>query len=107
MPQCGVVCCGVAGVAPAPSWPVMTAGHAPTPHTDTGTTLAQVSYTYHASETFAPELSCPTCTLDDTLTVLNRWAAARAGSQAGQGRRAPCALRRTDPAHLRTRRWTF
>ena len=34
---------------------------------------AQVSYTFHAFETFSPEHSCPTCTLDDTLTVLNRW----------------------------------
>ncbi|PRW44956.1 croquemort-like mating [Chlorella sorokiniana] len=31
-----------------------------------------VSYTFHAFETFSPEHSCPTCTLDDTLTVLNR-----------------------------------
>lgn len=40
----------------------------PTPHCS-----AQVSYTFHAFETFSPEHSCPTCTLDDTLTVLNRW----------------------------------
>lgn len=40
---------------------------------------AQVSYTFHAFETFSPEHSCPTCTLDDTLTVLNRWGGGRAG----------------------------
>ena len=33
---------------------------------------AQVSYTFHAFETFSPEHSCATCTLDDNLTVLNR-----------------------------------
>ncbi|KAI3426439.1 hypothetical protein D9Q98_008807 [Chlorella vulgaris] len=32
----------------------------------------QVSYSYHTIETFDRGLSCPTCTLDDSLTVVNR-----------------------------------
>ncbi|KAL4418953.1 hypothetical protein ABPG77_001775 [Micractinium sp. CCAP 211/92] len=32
----------------------------------------QVSYTYHTYETLDPDRSCDGCTLDDTLTVVNR-----------------------------------
>ncbi|KAL4448196.1 hypothetical protein ABPG75_005415 [Micractinium tetrahymenae] len=32
----------------------------------------QVSYTYHTYETLDPQRSCDGCTLDDTLTVVNR-----------------------------------
>lgn len=33
---------------------------------------AQVAFTYHTWDTFDPDNSCPTCTMSDTLTVINR-----------------------------------
>lgn len=55
--------------------------------------LPQVAYTYHTYETLDPQRSCDGCSLDDTLTVVNRHAGAVAGDAEGFPLGLGCACR--------------